>query len=159
MNLPEDIPPPAPKPALPLGNLVDEPAPITPQQRAADFSKRFVWHDRELTFSIASEFYYRDLRTHLNAPPLHTYRTMGDFSPEAGRVLYCCSLSPEEIAALQLLPPAKQIQHLNRWVEANITFAELLEAAELANQINAAITRALTKPMENEEEEIDGMGN
>lgn len=159
MQLPADIPPPSPPPAIPLGNLVDEALPVTPQQRAADFRKIFFWHEKPLTCSVAGEFYYRDLRTHQNAPKLHTYQTMGDFTPEAARVLYCASLTAKEIATLQRLSPETQIERFMAWIEANIAFHEVLEAAELANEINAAVTRALTKPMTGEGEELDGSGN
>jgi len=159
MNLPEDIPSTAPKPTFPLGNLVDEPAPITPQQRAEDFIKAFVWRGKELVFSVASELYYRTLRTHMNAPALNSYETLGDFGAEAPRVLYCASLTAKEIRVLQSLPAEKQVDLHELWVEKNILFNEILPAAKLAKEINEAIFRALTKPMENEEEQLDGMGN
>lgn len=159
MNLPEDIPSTAPKPTFPLGNLVDEPAPITPQQRAADFIKTFVWRGKELIFSVASELYYRTLRMHMNAPVLGSYETLGDFTAEAPRVLYCASLTAKEIRVLQALPAEKQVDLHELWVQENILFHELLPAARLAREINEAIARALTQPMENEEEQLDGMGN
>ncbi|WP_395734093.1 hypothetical protein [Prosthecobacter sp.] len=161
MNLPADIPAPPPpsSTAIPDGNLIDTPPPVTAKQRAEDFNKRFFWHGQELRYSVASEFYYRELRTHMNAPSLHTYRNVGDFTPEGSRVLYCSSLTPKDISALQLLPHEKQIERYHAWVGKNIAFHELIEASELGVEINNAITRAMTKPLETEEDEIDGMGN
>ena len=160
MQLPPDIPTTsAPPSSSELGNLTEAPPPVTSQQREADFNKRFVWRGNELTFSVAGEIYYRELRTHMNAPELFAYKTLGDFTSEAPRVLYCSSLSAKDIRSLQLLPAEKQIERYGVWVEANIKLNELIAAAELASEINAAIARARTQPLETEGDEISSMGN
>jgi hypothetical protein len=159
MNIPTDTPPPSPPPSLPLGNLTEEAPPVTADQRAADFTKAFIWKTKELIFSVFSEMYYRTLRMHMNAPPLGSYQTLGDFTAEAPRVLYCASLKAKDIRALQVFPVEIQIEQFEDWVEKNILFHELIRAAELAKEINAAIARARTQPLENGEDEIDGMGN
>ncbi len=160
MLLPADTnePPPPFTPALPAGNLIDALPPVTAQQREDDFNKPFVWREKEINFSIASELYYRELRAHMNAPQLWSYQTLGDFAAEAPRVLYCASLTAAEIRKLQLLDQEDQIKKYSEWVEANITLAELTAASELAQRINAAVARARSKPAAGEGE-LDSLGN
>ncbi len=160
MNLPADIPTTNPPlSGLDLGNLTEAPPPVTSQQRSADFNKRFSWRGKELVFSVAGEIYYRELRTHMNAPELYAYKTLGDFTSEAPRVLYCSSLSAKEIRSLQILPAEKQIECYGAWVESNIKLNELIRAAEVASEINAAIARARTEPLETDGDEVGSMGN
>lgn len=159
MQLPPDIPASSAPPSSPdLGNLTEGTPPVTSQQREADFNRVFVWRGKEIKFSVASEGYYRDFRVLCGAPPLGSYRTKADFTPEAARVLYCSSLTAAEIRAVRLLQPDNQIEIFDQWVEENITFQEMEAAADLAEEINAAVRRARSKPMEGEDD-IDGMGN
>lgn len=160
MQLPADIPTTNPPPSgLDLGNLTEAPPPVTSQQREADFNRVFVWHGQRLNFSVASDGYYRQLRCTMNAAPLSSIQTIGDFTSEAPRLLYCSSLTAEQIQGLYLLPPEDQIARYMAWVKDNVQFHELEAAAKLGTEINAAIARARTQPMETDAGEIDSMGN
>jgi len=159
MQLPPDIPSPSPAASSSeLSNLTEAPPPVTPAQREADFTQPFVWHGERLNFSVASDGYYRHLRVTMNAPPLASFQTLGDFTSEAPRVLYCSALSAAKIQSLYLLPPEKQVACYTSWVEENIQMHELEAAAELATKINETIYRARSQPMETEKD-IDGLGN
>ncbi len=159
MQLPPDIPLPIASPSSSdLGNLTESPLPVTAQQREADFNRVFVWDGKQLSFSVASDGYYRHLRVTMNAPPLSSFQTMGDFTAEAPRVLYCSALTPLQIQGLYLLSPEEQVARYAQWVEENIPFHKLEAAAKLATEINAAIHRARSQPMEGEDD-VDGLGN
>lgn len=155
-TLPTDTPSSPSSP--PAGSLVDPASQVTEAQREQDFNRVFVWHGKELTFSIASEIYYRELRVHMNAPPLGSYATMADFAAEAPRVLYCASQTAQSIRLLRLFSPLQQIEAFDAWAEKNIAFHELDAATELAREIQDAITRARTQPAD-DGEEVDGLGN
>lgn len=157
-GFPEDTPPPPPPPAP--GNLIDTPPPplVEPQQREDDFNRVFAWHQREIKFSIAAELYYRDLRVRCGAPPFHDYETVGDFTPEACRILYCAHLDAATIRRLRLQSPEDQLRILDEWTEKNIAPHEFDAAVTLAMEINAAISRARTRPAESGDN-IDGAGN
>lgn len=152
------IPTDSPSSSPPADCLTDTDSTVTDEQRESDFHRVFAWHGKELTFSIASELYYRELRAHMNAPPLGSYATMADFSAEAPRVLYCASQTSQSIRLLRLLMPLQQIEAFDAWAEQNIAMHELDAAAELAKDIQAAITRARTQPAD-DGEEVDGLGN
>lgn len=156
LSIPTDTPPPASSPGP--DDIVDTAPIITPQQREKDFNKLFTWRGKEITFSIASELYYRELRMHMNAPPLNSYVYMADFAAEASRVLYCCHFNAAQLRALRMLDPKEQIERYDAWAEANIAFHELDRAAEVAQQINDTIARARTQPMETGDP-IDSLGN
>lgn len=153
MNLPTDPPPVADATA----SLTDSAPLITAQQREDDFNRTFAWHGREVALTLASELYYRELRAHMHAPALGSYATLGDFAAEAPRVLYCAHQTRETLRVLRLLPPQQQIEVYDTWVEANIAVQELDAAAQLAEDINAAIARARTQPVE--DSDLDGPGN
>jgi hypothetical protein len=144
--------------ALPDGNLSDPQPLATAEQREDDFNKPFVWRGNEITFSVASELYYRELRARMNAPSLNSYLSLGDFAPEAARVLYCASHDAKAIRKLQLLDSDDQLERYHTWVEANIQMHELTAASELARKINAAILRARTQPTAGEGQ-LDSLGN
>lgn len=156
MILPTDTPPALPPPGS--DDIIDTDPIITPQQREADFNKLFTWRNKEITFSIASELYYRELRVHMNAPPLGSYATMADFTAEAPRVLYCSHFNAAQLRAFRMLPPDVQVERYDHWVQQNIAFHELELAAKVAEEINAAVMRARTQPMETGDA-IDGLGN
>lgn len=130
---------------------------ITAAQRETDFNRLFAWHGKEITFSIASELYYRELRVHMNAPPLGAYGTLGDFAAEAPRVLYCAHQTAQSLRLLRLLSPLDQMAAYDEWLNKNIALHEIDAAAKLANEIQEAITRARTQPTEGED--LDGPGN
>lgn len=160
MQLPPDIPTDsAPPSSSELGNLTEAPPPVTSQQREADFNRVFAWNGQRLNFSVASDGYYRHLRCTMNAPPLSSFQTMGDFTAEASRLLYCSSLTAVQIQGLYLLPPEDQVALYATWVAENTKFHELEAAAKLGTEINAAIARARTQPMETDAGDIDSMGN
>jgi len=160
MILPESTnePPPPFTPIIPAGNLVDAPPPATAQQREDDFNKPFVWRDSEINFSVASELYYRELRTHMNAPPLGDYLTEADFGAEAPRVVYCAALTRAEMRALRLRSAERQIEAFDQWVERNIQFHEIDRIIALAQQINVVANRARTQPTAGDEG-LDSLGN
>lgn len=141
----------------PAGNLADAPR-TSAQQREDDFNRVFSWHGREISFSIASELYYRALRAHLNMPPLGSYQTLADFSAEAPLVLYCAHFRAADLRALRLLAPEDQVAAFDAWVESNIGIHELNAATQLAQEINAAIARARTTPHDTGDK-VDGLGN
>lgn len=152
MELPNDTLQPAP-----TESIIDDSPIVSPQQRETDFNRAFSWHGKEINFSIASELYYRELRAHMNAPPLASYNTMADFSAEAPRVLYCAHQTAQTIRVLRMFPPAQQIEAYDQWVEVNIAIHELNEAAKVAQEIQDAIARARTQPADSGD--IDGAGN
>ena len=158
MQIPADNPPP-PSAAPALENLKDTVPPITAEQREEDFHKVFRWREKEITFSIAAEFYYRTMRMHTNAPPLSSYDTLADFAPEAALILYCASLNAPQTRVLRGMPAEEQIKRLDQWVEKNILINELDAAAAIANEMQVLIHRARAQPMETGEGGIDGMGN
>jgi len=152
MELPQDD-----NPQPQAESLVDSAPLITAKQREDDFNRVFAWHGREISFTIASELYYRELRAHMNAPPLASYNTMGDFAAEAPRVLYCAHQSAQALRILRLLSPMQQLAAYDEWIQKNIGIHELDQAAKVANEIQEAITRARTQPADTEE--IDSAGN
>lgn len=155
MDLPETPAP--PPPSVPI--ISADPAPlITSDQRETDFHRLFAWHGTEIALTLAGEFYYRELRAHMNAPPLGSYQTMADFTPEAMRILYCAHLDQKTARALRLLPPFRQIELFDAWVESNVKIHEIDAAAKLADEMQAVIARARTTPAETNDD-LDGMGN
>ena len=152
LHLPDDPPATATN-----GNLIDHAPLIDPAQRETDFNRVFVWRDKEIAITLASELYYRELRTHMNAPRLDSYETRGDFAPEAARVIYCAGLNAQTIRKLRMLPPQDQITAHDQWVAQNITIAELDAAAELAEQMQQCINRARAHSATGET--VDGAGN
>ena len=155
---PADAAPPFTPLALPGGNLSDPLPLVTDEQREDDFTRPFVWRKKEVNFSVASELYYRELRARMNAPSLNSYLSLGDFAPEAARVLYCASHDSKAIRQLQLLDSDEQLERYHTWVETNIHMNELTAASELARKINAAIARARTQPTAGDDT-LDGLGN
>jgi len=153
MHLPTD----PPTQTAPTENLIDTAPLIDHSQRETDFSRVWAWRGKELAISLASEMYYRELRTHMNAPRLDSYETRGDFAPEAARVIYCAGLNAAEIRHLRLQPPHQQIALHDAWVEKNIAIAELDAAAEIAEQMQQCINRARAHSATGES--VDGSGN
>ena len=154
--IPED--PPSTAPVNPAAGTLIDTAPATAAQREHDFTRLFVWHGREIRFSLAAELYYRELRAHTNAPALGDYITQFDADAEAPRILYCAHHSAAELRALRLLPPITQVERYDAWVEQNISLAEFLAAARVARELMEAITRARSVPAATGDEP-DGAGN
>lgn len=152
MHLPTDDP----QPAAP-GNLIDTAPLIDPAQRESDFNRVFAWRGKEIAITLASELYYRELRTHMNAPRLDSYETRGDFAPEAMRVIYCAHLTPLAIRNLRLWPAPLQIAAFDDWVAKNIEIREIDDAAALAEQMQQCINRARAQNATGDE--VDGSGN
>lgn len=163
MKLPEfTTAPPAVEPTLTTGGavplLVQDP--VTPAQRAADFSAVFAWHGQEVKITVASELYYRELRTHMSAPALGDVVCDADFGPDDARVLYTAWLSLQEIMALRLLQPVLQVKHHLEWVNEHITtLRDLDEARALVSRMREAVDRARSEPITAGGQQIDGVGN
>lgn len=138
-------------------NITDEPTPA--DLREADFNRTFTWRGKPLAITIAGEMYYRDLRTLCAAPALSSYQTLGDFAPEASRVLYCASLDYRSIQDLRRLPSHLQVEAWEQWVEKNIAFNELDLAARTAQDMQQVIARVRTRPLDTDGDTIDGSGN
>jgi len=155
MTPPPDLPPPV---ADGSGNLIDTAPLIDPQQRENDFNRVFAWHGKEISITLVSELYYRELRVHGNAPALGSYDTQADFAPEAMRVIYCAHLSPENIRSLRLMSAPLQLAAFDAWVEKNIALHEVNEATLLARQMNECVARARARVAESDGG-IDGSGN
>lgn len=158
MQLPTDPPPP---PVAPDANITDTAPPsVTAKQRSDDFNRIFTWRGHEIAITIAGELYFRELRTHCNAPPLGSYTTSADFSAEATRILYCAHLSLGMIRRLRTLPADLQIQAWEEWIEKNILFHEINAAIDLAQEMQQCIARARTQPADTGSgDAIDGAGN
>jgi len=155
MNLPTDTE--AQPPPRKLPSLADLPPPVTAAQRETDFNRVFTWRSQQIAITLINELYYRDLRVHMNAPPLGSFQTMGDFATEATRIIYCAHLSLDTIRVLRLQPPVNQIKLFDDWVAQHISFAELEAAAVLAQDMQDVITRSRSQPAEGSD--IDGAGN
>jgi len=167
LSLPPDSPPSLPSPSRPgIDDIIDSVAgPATPdlvteEDRVADFVTEHTWRGQPISFTIASELYYRDLRAMQHAPALGSYLTDGDYFPEAVRTLYCAHLSLDHIRALRRLSHEEQAECLEQWTMGNITLPERSLAVKTAQAIHAAITRASTIPMDSATtDNLDGLGN
>lgn len=153
MLLPSD----PPTHTAPDENLIDTAPLIDSTQRETDFHRVFVWKNRELKITLANEVYYRELRAHMNAPRLDSYKTKGDFAPEACRILYCSALSAADISVLRRCSERDQIAAHDQWIAQHITLADLDDAADLAEQMQQCVHRARAHSTTGDT--VDGAGN
>lgn len=155
MHLPTD---PAPTTSPPPVNLTDTAPLITAEQRETDFNRLFAWHGVEIAITLANELYYRELRVHMNAPALGSYDTMGDFAPEAARVIYCAHLEAAAIRQLRLMSAELQIAMHDAWVLKNIALHEIAAVSRLAQEMQECVARARASVLPTGDS-VDGSGN
>lgn len=154
----EQVAPPIPfrdiSPDAPDEEAIDE------REREAAFAHQATWAGRPLQpFSISRSACWLQHRVALGAPDLATcLRDLDAFLADAGRILWLCSVSPAEFAALRGNPAAMQAA-IDAWMDEHIQPGQQAEATLAAFRIYSSSIANRHIPAPSKNAHADDLGN